>query len=281
MDENIVINEPDGQIKIGYIKLWREMIHETKESKWLIWQLFWSGFKGTYIQSFLGIAWVLIMPLGTLATFIILRGAGLFNVGKIEVPYPIFAFLGLMFWQIFVTGIQRSTNSLASAGRMLKKIYFPREVLVFSSLGTAIFSFLIQMVFVFLLFGVYGFLPNWKIIFLPLMTIPLLLLTCGLGFIFSLINGVIRDLGRILSFGLTFLLFITPIAYEPPDTGFVATLATINPLYYLTVAPRDIALIGNLSDPSGYFISCIFSIFIFFFFWMSFHLAEPRITERL
>ncbi|MFX0134038.1 MAG: ABC transporter permease [Candidatus Hodarchaeota archaeon] len=282
MGEQIVtIHEPDGPIRKGYLKLWKEIFQETKDSKWLIWQLFLRNFKGIYSQSILGIAWVLIMPLGTLLTFIVLKGTGIFDVGEIKVPYAIYAILGLTFWQIFATGIQRSTNSLVSAGGMLKRIYFPREVLVFSSLGTIITSFLIQMILVFLLFVVYSFIPNWHIIFLPLMTIPLLLLTCGLGFIFSLINGVIRDLGRLLSFGLIFLLFITPIAYEKPDTGVITTLANINPVYYLSVAPREIALTGNLSDPFSYFISCAFSIFIFFVCWMSFHLAEPRIIERL
>lgn len=282
MDEPIVvIHESDGLIRKGYIQLWKEMFKETKESKWLIWQLFWRGFKGSFGQTFLGIAWVLISPLVSLAIFIILRGAGVFNVGKIEVPYAIYALLGLMFWQIFASGIQRSTHSLVGNRSLMKRIYFPREVLVFSSLGTIIISFLIQMGIVFLLFGVYGFIPNWKIIFLPFMTIPLLLLTCGLGFMFSIINGVIRDLGRVLSFGLTFLLFITPIVYEKPDTGFIPTLANINPLYYLIVAPRGIALEGNLSDPFGYFISCAFSICVFFVCWMSFHLAEPRVIERL
>ena len=282
MDEQIIsIYEPDSQIRKGYFKLWKEMFHEIKDSKWLIWQLFLSRFKGSYSQSFFGIAWVLISPLVALVTFIVLRGAGLFDVGEIEVPYAIYALLGLTFWQIFATGIQRSTNSLVGARGMVKKINFPREVLIFSSFGTVITSFLIQMVFVFILFGVYGFIPNWKIIFLPLMMIPLLLLTCGLGFIFSIINGIIRDLGRILSFGLTFLLFITPIAYEKPDTGFITTLANLNPVYYLSIAPREIALKGILGDPFGYFISCTFSIFIFFVCWMSFHLAEPRIIERL
>ena len=279
--QTIAIYEPDGPIRKGYFNLGKEMFQETKENKWLIWQLFWRDFKGAYSQSFLGILWALIIPLGALITFIVLRGSGIFNVGDIPVPYTIYAILGLTFFQLFSTGIQRSTNSLVSAGGMLKKIYFPREALIFSSLGTAITSFLIQMVVVFILFGIYGFIPNWKIIFLPLMMIPLLLLTCGLGFIFSIMNGVIRDLGIILTFVLTFLLFITPIAYEKPDTGLISTMSNINPLYYLSVAPRDIILMGKIGDPTGYFISCVFSIFIFFFCWMSFHLAEQKIAERL
>jgi len=229
----------------------------------------------------LGVIWAFILPLVTLAIFILLRSSGLFNVGAIEVPYAIYALLGLSFWQLFVTGIVQSTNSLVNAGSMIKKVNFPRETLIFASLGNALFSFTLQMIIVFVLFGVYGFVPHWKFMLFPFMLIPIVLLTCGLGFIFSIINGIIRDLGRIIGLGLTFLLFITPIAYELPEIGFVATLARINPLYYLSIAPRDIALTGTLNHPLGYFISCGLSIVIFFFSWMTFHLTETRIPERL
>ena len=280
-EQKIVIYEPDRSLKQGYIGLWKEIFQDTKESVWLTWQLFLRDFKAMYSQSLLGAVWALIIPLITLATFILLRSSGLFSVGAVEMPYAIYALLGLAFWQLFVTGLVQSTNSLASASSMIKKINFPRETLVFASFGNTIISFILQMGIVFVLFGVYGFIPHWQFIVFPLMAIPILLQTCGLGFICSIINGVIRDLGRMLGLGLTFLLFITPIAYESPETGFIATLARINPLYYLSVGPRDVALTGALSYPLGYFISCAFSLFIFFFCWMAFHLTETRIAERI
>jgi lipopolysaccharide transport system permease protein len=273
--------EPERSIKQGYIALWKEIITDARESKWLIRQLFIRDFKAMYSQSLLGVFWAIIIPLITLATFIVLRSSGLFNVGTIEIPYPIYALLGLIFWQLFVTGILQSTNSLTSAGTMIRKINFPREALVFASFGNTIVSFLIQIVVVFILFGIYGFVPNWKFVLFPLMVIPIILLTCGLGFIFSIINGVIRDLGRILGLGLTFLLFITPILYEIPESGFVSTLARVNPLFYLSITPRDIAITGMIIYPLGYFISCALSVFIFFFCWMAFHLTENRIAERV
>lgn len=280
-EKKIAIYEPDRSIKQGYFTLWKENFQDLKENLWLIRQLFLRDFKGQYSQSLLGVVWAFILPLVTLSIFILLRNSGLFNVGAIEVPYAIYALLGLSFWQLFVTGIVQSTNSLVSAGSMIKKVNFPRETLIFSSLGNSLFSFTLQMIIVFILFGVYGFVPHWQFVLFPFMLIPIVLLTCGLGFIFSIINGIIRDLGRILGLGLTFLLFITPIAYELPEIGFVATLARINPLYYLSIAPRDIALTGTLNHPLGYFISCGLSIVIFFFCWMTFHLTETRIPERL
>ncbi len=280
-EENITVYEPEQSIKRGYRILWKEIFHNTKESNWLIQQLFVRDFKGQYGQSILGVAWALIIPLVTLATFIVLRSSGFFSVGAIEVPYVIYALLGLSFWQLFVTGLVQSTNSLVSAGGMLKKINFPREALVFATFGNTIISFLFQLGAVFILFGVYNFIPHWQFVMFPLMAVPILLLSCGLGFICSIINGIIRDLGRILTLGLTFLLFITPIAYELPESGFVVTLARINPLYYLSIGPREIALTGTLSHPLSYFISCGLSVFVFFFCWMSFHLAETRIAERI
>ena len=113
------------------------------------------------------------------------------------------------------------------------------------------------------------------------MMIPILLLSCGLGFLFSIINVIMRDLEKAIPIGLTLLLFITPIAYELPESGLLATLAIYNPLFYLCVDSRNIIITGNLNYPLGFFCSCILSIFVFLFCWMAFHLGKDRIPERL
>jgi len=79
MDEQkLKVYEPDRAIKQGYIAFWKEKFRETKENLWLIRQLFVRDFKAQYSQSFLGIVWALIIPLVTLATFIVLRSSGFF-----------------------------------------------------------------------------------------------------------------------------------------------------------------------------------------------------------
>ena len=281
MADKVTVYVPDNSVKKGYRSLFKEMAEEVRSSKWLTWQLFKRDFKVVYQQSVLGILWVLIPPLVTVGTFIFLNQAGIFNVGDITVPYPIFALLGVALWGIFATGLSSSTNSLAAAGGMISKINFPREALVFSAMGRALINFLIQVVLVVILFAYYGFIPHWTAILVPLLLIPVVLLALGLGLILSILNGVVRDVGRTMPIFTTFLMLLTPILYATTQTGILGTLTRYNPLYYLIIVPRDLILIGSTSEWYGYLLSALLSVGVFFVCWIIFHLTETRIAERI
>lgn len=281
MVEEKTIYVPDKAIQEGFVALWKGMFSEIKSSKWLIFQLFLRDIKSMYKQSFVGIFWTLVIPFITLGTFVLLNRSGVFSLGDIDVPYPIFAILGLAFWQIFSAGIIACTNSVTNAGGMIAKINFPREALVFASIGQALIAFLIQIVVVVVFFVYYSFTPHWMILLLPLAFIPVVLLTLGLGLIFSIVNGIMRDLGKIIGILMSFLLFLTPVMYAKPQSGLLGVMTKYNPLYYLVSGPRDLALKGSLSEPVGYFYSVVLAFVLFFLCWMVFHLTETRISERV
>jgi lipopolysaccharide transport system permease protein len=272
---------PDNSIRKGYVSLFKEMIEELTASRWLTWQLFKRDFSAMYKQSLLGIFWALVVPFISVGTFIFLNRAGIFSIGDIAIPYPIFAVAGMALWQLFSTGLIASTNSLVNAGAMITKINFTREALVISAMGQAIVSSLIQIVVVFLLFLWYEIMPPWTLVLVPLAVLPLLLLTLGLGFVFSLINGVLRDVGNMISVSITFLLFLTPVLYAKPASGIAAVASHYNPLYYLTSVPRDLLILGGTTELQGYLYSALLSVVVFFVCWAAFHLSETRIAERI
>jgi len=279
--ENITTYIPDNAVRKGYRTLFMDMADEVKSSRWLVWQLFLGDFKAIYKQSIFGILWILFVPLLTLGTFILLNNAGIFKAGNIPLPYPLFALLGMAFWQLFSTGLTATTNSLVSAGTMIRKINFPREALVVASMGQAVVAFLIQIVAVVVLFMAYRVTPFWTTLLVPLTLIPILLLTLGIGFILSLANGVARDIGRGTPVILTFLMLATPILYSTPKGGILGTLTRYNPLYHLVTVPRDLIIVGRIDSPYGYSLSVLLSVILFFACWIVFHLTEKRIAERI
>jgi lipopolysaccharide transport system permease protein len=258
-----------------------EIFNELKKNRWLTYQLFKRDFLAVYKQSFIGSFWALIIPLISVGTFIILNRSGIFNVGDINVPYPLYAILGMAFWQLFATGLIASANSLVAAGTMITKINFSKKSLVIASLGRSIVSFLVQFILVGLLFVCYGIVPSVAIFLIPIIIIPILLLTLGLGFILSVVNGVVRDIGNILGILLTFLMFLTPVLYAKPRMGILARFSNYNPLYYLVSAPRDLVLTGTSSELNGFFITSIIAIIIFMICLIIFHLTETRVAERI
>ena len=277
----ITTYEPDNSIKKGYLSLWEEIFRELKENKWLISQLFKRDFFAIYKQSLIGVFWAFIVPIISVGTFIILNRSGVFDFGEIEVPYPIYAILGIAFWQLFSTGLISTSNSLVKAGSMLVKINFSKKSLVFASAAQSLIPFIVQLVLVGVLFFVYNINPNMRIIFFPLFMIPIILFTLGLGFILSLFNSVVRDIGNALSIFMTFLMFLTPVLYAKPKIGVLIPITKLNPLYYLISMPRELILKGTMSEWKGYLISVGIAVLIFVVGLVIFHLTETRVTERI
>ncbi len=281
MNKTVTTYEPDNSLKKGYLSIFREISNEIKKNRWLTYQLFKRDFFAIYKQSFIGVLWAFIIPLVSVGTFIILNRSGIFNIGDIDVPYPIYAILGIAFWQLFATGLIAGSNSLVKAGSMIVKINFSKKSLVMASAGQSIISFLVQCILVGILFACYRITPSIAILLIPIVIIPIMLLTLGLGFILSLLNGVFRDIGNILSVLVTFLMFLTPVLYTKPTTGILVPITKYNPLYYLISAPRDLVLMGTISEGKGFLISSILSLVIFVVCLVVFHLTETRVAERI
>ena len=281
MTEITTTYEPDNSLKKGYLSIFSEIYNEYKRSKWLTYQLFKRDFFAIYKQSFIGVLWALIIPLVSVGTFIVLNSSGVFTIGDINVPYPIYAILGMAFWQLFATGLIASSDSLVKAGPMIAKINFSKKALVIASTGQSLVSFLIQLVLVCILFVYYGIAPSIAIFLIPIVIIPIMFLTLGLGFIFALLNGVMRDIGNMISMLMTFLMFLTPVLYAKPTSGILAQVTNYNPLYYLVSAPRSLVLQGAIPELKGFLIASVISVIVFTICLIVFHLTETRVTERI
>lgn len=270
-----------GQNRGWGFRVWHEMFSELVDSHELVWRLFLRNFKAKYRQTVLGFLWALIMPLLIVGTFVFLNRTGIFIIGKTDMPYPAYALIGLTVWHIFAGGLRACCDSIVAGGSMVVKINFPKEALVLSSFGEALFESLIRLALTALVFIIYKITPTWTAILFPFAVIPLLLFTLGLGFMFSLLNAVLRDVANIISISTTFLLFITPVLYPEPKAAFFKAFTIFNPLAALISGPRDLVIKGYLTQPDSFFFYSGLSLIIFFISWRLFHLAETRIAERV
>ncbi len=281
MKEIITIYEPDNSLKKGYLSIFYQIFIELKQNRWLTYQLFKRDFLSAYKQSFIGILWAMILPLVSIGIFIVLNRSGVLNIGDIGAPYSIYALLGIAFWQFFSNGLVACSNSLVNAGPMILKINFSKKSLVIAAAAKAIVPFIIQITIVSVLFVGYGMTPSIAGLLIPVFMIPLILFTIGLGLFASLVNGVIRDFGNIISILLTFMMFFTPVLYGKPRIGILATLTKYNPLYYLVSVPRNLVLKGVILEWEGFLIVCLISVILFLGCLYAFHLTEARVAERI
>ncbi len=280
-NEKVTVYCPDRFLKIGFFAVWREMFADLFRSRELIWRLFLRDFSARYRQSLLGILWVILNPLITVGIFVYLKKSGIFNIGSTNVPYPVFALVGLTVWSLFATGLTACSNSIVNAGAMVTKINFPKSSLVIASSGQAVVEFIVRLALTIIVFLIYKVVPSWTAVFLPLVVIPIFLITLGMGFFLSLLAGLFRDTINIVTLFTTFLLFLVPVLYPAPESGLFAAVNIWNPLSHLIVACRDVIFLGQFTNPAGFWYSTLFSVLVLGFSWRFFHIVEPKIAERI
>lgn len=272
---------PDKLVRQNIFFAFKEMLVSLFNSRELIWRLFVRDFSAKFRQSLLGILWVFILPVVSVAFFVLLNKAGVLNIGKPEIPYLLFALTGITIWQLFSSILINASNSLVDAGSMIAKINFPKATLVFASIGPAVVEFLIRLFLIFGLMIYFQKMPALTILYIPLLLVCLILFALSLGFILSILTGMIRDIPNILNLGMTFLMFLTPVLYPKTEAGIFEIINRYNPLNYYVESIRDFLYLGTYSNLNSLYFVLAGSIILFFISWRIFVLVEPRIAERI
>lgn len=208
---------------------WRD-ISELWKYKELLYFFAWRDFKVRYKQTFIGIAWAVLQPLLTMVIFSVFFGK-LAGVPSDGVPYPIFVYVGLLFWQFFSTALSDTSTSLTSNQSIITKVYFPRLLLPVSVVATKFIDFAIATFVLIGLMIYYGFTPELSgLLIIPLLLIITFMAATGGGLFLAAINVKYRDVRYALPFFIQLLLFITPVIYPASIAGKYSKLLALNPM---------------------------------------------------
>ena len=178
----------------------------------LLYFLVWRDIKVRYKQTFLGILWAVLQPaLMTLAFFVFFgRLAGVPSEG---IPYPVFAFSGILPWQLFAFALAESSNSLVSNERLVTKVYFPRVIIPLASVLAGLVDFLVGFLVLLAMMLFWGIAPSVDAWTLPFFVFLVLAAALGVGFWFAALNVQYRDVRYTLPFIIQFWLFLSPVVY--------------------------------------------------------------------
>lgn len=178
----------------------------------LLYFLTWRDVKVRYKQTALGVAWAVLQPLCTMLVFSLFFGR-LAGVPSDGLPYPLFAFAGLLPWVFFSNAVTNSGNSLIGNANLITKVYFPRLFVP----GAAVAAGLVDLIFgLGLLAGLmfyYGYAPSWTLIFLPLFLFLLMVLALAVGLWMAALNVKYRDIRYALPFVIQLWMFVSPVIY--------------------------------------------------------------------
>jgi lipopolysaccharide transport system permease protein len=167
--------------------------------------------KVRYKNSLLGFLWSLLNPLAMMAVFTIVFTFMMPNntINK----FPVFVLCALLPWNFFRQSVMDSVSSIVSNSSLIKKVYFPREVLPLSVILSNLVNFLLALVVLFAMIFVFRVgLTGW-VLLLPLVVFTQVLFALGLGFMLSTANVFYRDTAMIMDVVMLAWFFVTPIFY--------------------------------------------------------------------
>lgn len=275
------IYTPESALKHPRV-LFGEMWHDLLRSRELAWRLAVRDISAMYRQSILGILWAFILPLANTLTWIFLRNTGIVTVSDTTIPYPIYVFTGAMIWAIFLESIQAPLQKTTESKTMLSKINFPREAIILSAVYQSFFNTGIKILLLIsglLAMGYYDM--NWTLLLFPLGVMSLIFVGTSIGLLLTPIGLLYSDIAKGLPLFLQFFMFLTPVVYPIPKSGWVADVIAFNPITPLIVTTRD-WLTGQPPEFfNGFIWVNIVFILILFFVWMIYRAAMPILIERM
>ncbi len=271
-------------------------LHELVSSRELLVNLTLRELRSRYKRSVLGWSWSLINPLSNVIIYSIVFSLIL----KVKPPlgdpsglksFPLFLLCGLIPWLFFSNGLMLTTESLLSNGNLIKKVYFPRELLVVAGVGSLVITNLIEMSVLSVILLLVGNMVLW---WLPLVLVLIfleLVMILGIGLMLSALNVFFRDFRYLITILLNFLFYLIPIVYPVsyvPVHGHilgmdlpVRRIYELNPLTRLIGAYRNLLYDNRFPTLGSWAIITIAAVVCLAIGWSIFARLQRRVAEEV
>lgn len=199
----LIESEESGvQLNLGDLWAYRELLYF----------LTLRDIKVRYKQTLMGAVWVVIQPLMTMLIFTLIFNK-FARLDTKDIPYPLFAYSGLLLWNFFSNAVTSGTYSLVNNSHLVTKVYFPRVFIPAAAVGAGLVDLGIASLLLIALALYYGVSPSWGALLLPLFVVLAAMLALGTGMLVSALTVKYRDLRHALPFVIQFWMFASPVIY--------------------------------------------------------------------
>jgi lipopolysaccharide transport system permease protein len=272
-DEPLVVIEPS--------KSWAPLnLRDIWKYRELLYFLTWRDIKVRYKQTALGVAWAVIQPVTTMIIFTLFFGR-LAGVPSDGIPYPLFAFSGLLLWTFLSNAITNSSGSLLGDSRLITKVYFPRMIIPCAAVGAGLVDLCIASVILAGLMFYYGAVVTWSLLLLPALVLLITLLALGIGMWMAALNVKYRDVRYALPFMIQLWMFASPIIYPLSLIGTKwRWLYSLNPLAGIIEAFRS-SLFGRPVNWVALAVSAVITICLLIYSAYTFRRLEKSFADIL
>jgi len=246
----------------------------------MIFSLVRKELRGRYKGSVLGFIWTFLNPLLQLTVYTIVFSV-LFPT-TIDKFY-IFLFIGLIPWLFFNTSLAGGATSVVSQENLIKKIYFPRQVLPIAYVSSAFINMLLTFLVIFTVLIISGYGINLKVLWaLPIVMVVEYLLALGMAMIFSALTVYFRDLEYILGIVAMAWMYLTPILYEVETIPEAfRPLIYLNPMTGIILSYREILYYKKIPDLNILAAAVVAGVVFLVVGFFSFSKMQRRFVEAL
>ncbi|MFL6333790.1 MAG: ABC transporter permease [Pyrinomonadaceae bacterium] len=194
--------EAGVQLNLGDLWAYRELLYF----------LTWRDIKVRYKQTLMGVAWVVIQPLLTMLIFTLVF-THFMKMDEGAIPYPLFAYAGLLLWTFFSVSVTSGTHSLISNTSLVTKVYFPRAFIPAAAVGASLVDLSVGAVPLLALALYYRVHVTWGLLLLPVFLLLGAAIALSVGMVASALTVRYRDLRHALPFILQLWMFASPVLY--------------------------------------------------------------------
>lgn len=207
-----------------------------RNNRILLRELTKTDFKLRYQGSVLGYLWALLRPLMMFAILYVVF-AKLLKIGSDIPHYPVYLLTGTTLWSFFTECTSQGIQAMVQRGELIRKISFPKYIVVASTTFTALINLAINLVVVMVFALINGVTPSLSWLLVPVFVLELYCLALGISFLFGAINVKFRDIASIWDVLIQALFYAVPIIYP------VTMVATTSPLAAKIILLNPIAQI--------------------------------------
>jgi ABC-type polysaccharide/polyol phosphate export permease len=257
----------------------REMVAEQIEYRELLVRMTHRDLLLRYKQTVMGFGWAIFMPVVNMVVFsVIFTRVAPLDTGM---PYPVFAYCGLLPWNFFSASLKFAATSLTANSNLVTKVYFPREIFPFSAVFVSLVDFAVAATVLAGLMAWYRIPPHATIVFLPVIVLVQIAFTSGMALLLAMGNLFFRDVKYLFEIVLAVWMFATSVLY-PVDRvgGLTGKVLQLNPMTPIIDAYRAVILRGEWPDAGPFAAAAALAFACLVFGWVAFHRAEFTFAEN-
>lgn len=211
---------------------------------------------GRYKGSVMGLLWSFLNPILMLAVYTFFfsvvfraRWGVVEGVEESKIQFAVVLFVGMIVHGLFAEVLNRAPMLITGNVNYVKKVIFPLEILPVISLSAALFHFLISLMVLLTVFVAFNHYLHWTIIFVPLVLLPLVIISLGFAWMLASLGVFLRDVGQTIGIFTTVMMFMSPVFF--PITAMPEKYRPIimaNPLTFIIEQAREVLIWGHLPD---------------------------------